>query len=81
MQCLFTELINRHILICVKRKELEKKLNQLARSTNKQITWAEGGNHSKVCIGELTITVPRHNEINEITARSIIKYFERNLQA
>ncbi|RFT27256.1 hypothetical protein CG405_08285, partial [Gardnerella vaginalis] len=39
------------------------------------------GNHSKVCIGELATTVPRHNEINELTARSIIRYFERNLQA
>lgn len=62
-------------------KRVGEKLNQLARSTNRQITWSEGGNHSKVCIGELATTVPRHNEINELTARSIIRYFERNLQA
>ena len=42
--------------------------------------WEEGGNHTKVTIGPLHSTIPRHSEINEITARSIIKYFSKGLQ-
>ena len=33
----------------------------------------EGGSHSKVWIGERFVTVPRHNEINELTARAILR--------
>lgn len=33
----------------------------------------EGGSHTKVSIGENHTVVPRHNEINEITARAILK--------
>ena len=38
----------------------------------------EGGSHSKVWIGERFVTVPRHNEINELTAKSIIAKVEED---
>jgi mRNA interferase HicA len=36
----------------------------------------EGGNHTKVSIGNRTEMVPRHNEINEMTAKAIIRQLE-----
>lgn len=33
----------------------------------------EGGSHTKVVIGNRATVVARHNEINEITARAILK--------
>ena len=34
---------------------------------------SEGGSHTKVQIGDKRTVVPRHNEINEITARKILQ--------
>lgn len=31
----------------------------------------EGGSHTKVRLGDSFVTVPRHNEINELTANGI----------
>lgn len=64
----------------MKRKDLEKRLNQLAKAKGTTAQWKEGGNYSKVTIKGITSTVPRHSEINEITAKSIVKYFEENLK-
>ncbi len=38
----------------------------------------EGGGHSIWTNGDLTEPVPRHNEINEYTAKEIIKKAKRN---
>ncbi|MBF9670359.1 hypothetical protein [Bifidobacterium dentium] len=64
----------------MKRKELEKRLNRLDKEHNATAIWSEGGSHSKVAIQGVETTVPRHSEINELTARGIIRYFERNLK-
>lgn len=37
----------------------------------------EGASHTKVKIGDRQNVVPRHNEVNEITAKKIIQHFER----
>ncbi|WEV47302.1 hypothetical protein OZX62_03215 [Bifidobacterium sp. ESL0690] len=63
----------------MKRKKLERRLWEIARLHNLDITFREGGNHTIVVIGSTQSTIPRHREINEITANSIIRYFERNL--
>ena len=34
---------------------------------------AEGGSHTLVRVGNRRTTVPRHREINEVTARNILK--------
>ena len=64
----------------MKSKELERKLNKLAKEHGETSIWTEGGNHSKVSIQGIETTVPRHSEVNELTARGIIRYFERNLK-
>jgi len=49
-----------------------KQINQIAKDNNHIPIWAEGGNHTKVTLGTITITVPRHSEINERTAQAIL---------
>ena len=50
----------------MKRKELERKLNKLAKEHGETAIWTEGGNHSKVSIQGIETTVPRHSEVNEL---------------
>lgn len=54
--------------ISVKRRDLESKLRELGWEFLRH-----GGNHDIWALGEDTIPVPRHNEINENLARSILK--------
>jgi mRNA interferase HicA len=54
----------------VKRRDLEKKLKQLG-------WWKiDGSKHDKWTNGRDCIAVPRHSEINEFTARGIIREAE-----
>ncbi len=50
-----------------------RKLREHAKVTGQSIAEVEGGNHTKVTIGGMQTTVPRHSEINEITAKAILK--------
>lgn len=50
-----------------------KMLRDYAKTTGQTITETEGGSHTKVTVGDKQSTVPRHSEINEITARAILK--------
>lgn len=63
----------------MKRKELEKRINAIAKAHGTTAMWTEGSNHSKVSINGVATTVPRHGEVNELTAKGIIRYFERSL--
>ena len=58
----------------MKRTELMRKLRDIARDQGQELQVTEGGRHTKVRIGERQTTVPRHTEINEHTARGIIKH-------
>lgn len=52
----------------MKRKDLLKKIREAG------FTIKEGGEHSKVYRGSAMLTeVPRHTEINELTAKAILK--------
>ncbi|MGZ3632830.1 MAG: type II toxin-antitoxin system HicA family toxin [Parachlamydiaceae bacterium] len=57
----------------MKKKDLEKKLSRagwwLAR---------HGGNHDIWTNGNTTTQIPRHPEVNELLAKSIIKIAEKN---
>lgn len=58
----------------MKKTHLEKQL--------KKYGWwkyAEGANHEKWTNGALKTTVPRHREINELTAKGIIKLAKENV--
>lgn len=53
-----------------------KRLSQIAREQGEELVVEEGGSHTKVWIGHRMVTVPRHREISEFTARGIIRKME-----
>jgi len=57
----------------MKRRDLIAAINQIAKSKGLTPLWTEGGQHSKVTLGSTAVSVPRHNEINEDTAKAILK--------
>ena len=57
----------------MKRRDLMKTLRQHAKDLDVDMVETEGGSHTKVVIGDRRTVVPRHSEINEITAKSILK--------
>lgn len=61
----------------MKRRDLIRRLKAIARERGMDMTIVEGASHTKVRIGDRQNVVPRHVEINEITARQIIRHFER----
>lgn len=50
-----------------------KRLRQIAKDQGARFVVTEGGSHSKVWLGERFVIVPRHKEINELTARGILR--------
>ncbi|MGL4178021.1 MAG: hypothetical protein ACRCSN_18330 [Dermatophilaceae bacterium] len=54
-----------------------KRLRAIAESQGTDLVTTEGANHTKVWIGDRQNVVARHNEINDITARKIIRHFTR----
>jgi mRNA interferase HicA len=59
----------------VKRTELLKTLRKLARAYMTEVTVVrEGGAHTVYRCGPAQFTVPRHTEINENTARGILRH-------
>lgn len=50
-----------------------KKLAEQAKAEGLELVETEGGSHTKVKIGDRQSVVARHNEINEITAKQILK--------
>jgi hypothetical protein len=57
----------------VKRTELLRQLRKIAREKGLVFEMKEGGVHSKVWIGDRFVTVPRHSEVNELTAKGILR--------
>lgn len=64
----------------MKRRDL---IRRIAKAAAKQgVTWdveRDGGRHTVYTLDGLRIIVPRHNEINEITAQGILKDCEPKL--
>lgn len=58
----------------MKRRKLERILTDMARKHNLAITFRQGGNRTIALIRTMRVAMPRHREINEITATSIIRY-------
>ncbi|GAB2605997.1 hypothetical protein GCM10027067_16780 [Pseudactinotalea suaedae] len=50
-----------------------KRLTKQAKALGQEMIVTEGGSHTKVRIGDTQTVVPRHSEINEITATAILK--------
>jgi division protein CdvB (Snf7/Vps24/ESCRT-III family) len=57
----------------MKRKDLMKRLRKMASEQGVELTEKEGGLHTKVFLGEHFVVVPRHTEINEYTAKGILR--------
>ena len=56
-----------------KRKDILKRIASYAKSHGLELTVTEGGSHTKVQLGDRRTTIPRHNEINELTTKAIYK--------
>jgi mRNA interferase HicA len=64
----------------VKRVDLIKKVTVAAREAGKDFTLVrEGGSHSIFRCGRQNVVVPRHLEINELTARRIMRDLDDEL--
>lgn len=61
----------------MKRTDLMKRLRNIAKDKGHTAIVKEGGPHTKVTIGDVKVTVPRHNEINEHTANGILEDAEQ----
>jgi len=58
----------------VKRKDLKRQIMKIAKLNNVTVEFTEGGNHEHCRInGHLVTVLPRHTEVNELTAREILK--------
>lgn len=57
----------------MKKRDLEKKLRDLAKAADADFHFVGGSRHDKFKLKGSVILVPRHREINEITAAEIIK--------
>ena len=57
----------------MRRSDLLKRLRQLAKEAGVVFEITEGGSHSKVHLGGRFVIVPRHNEVNELTAKAILR--------
>ena len=62
----------------MKRRDLLKRLEAIAKQQGVELLQEEGGSHTKVYIGDKQSVVARHNEINDMTAKGIIKHFGGN---
>lgn len=64
----------------VKQRDLIKRITEHAAGVG--VSWTlvrEGGNHAVYRLGDTTIPVPRHREINEVTAVAIFKQCQPEL--
>lgn len=61
----------------MKYRELIRRLRRIAAEHDVTFTFVrEGSNHELWAIDDERIVIPRHREINERTANSIIRYVE-----
>lgn len=58
----------------MKYRLLKKRITDEAHARGLDVVWVEGANHTKVSVGGIQTTIPRHAEVNEITARSILRF-------
>jgi mRNA interferase HicA len=59
--------------LLVKRRELVRRLTALAAQHGEQLLLVrEGARHTVYRVGSRSVVVPRHREINELTASAIL---------
>lgn len=60
----------------MRRTELIKRIGKIAKAKGVVAEYTEGAKHTKVSLGDKQTTIPRHTEINELTARAILRSLE-----
>lgn len=63
----------------VKQTEVLKKIRKAAKAQGLTYTEQELTRHLGITVGTTSTTVPRHNEVNEITAQAIFKQLSGEL--
>lgn len=58
----------------MKRRDLEKQIRAIAKAKGLTPEFTEGGKHQHVRLGDKQTTIPRNNDINEMTSRGILKH-------
>lgn len=48
-------------------------IHRHAQERGLKVVITEGGNHTKVTLGSRRTVIPRHSEINELTAKAIMR--------
>ena len=56
-----------------KRKDILKAISNYAKSSNQELIIKEGGNHTRIWVGDRYTTLPRHREIADLAAQRIYK--------
>lgn len=57
----------------MKKRDLEKELKRIANNAGFEFEFVGGTKHDKFRVNSVMVMVPRHKEINEVTAQEIIK--------
>lgn len=63
----------------MRKRDLVAKLRKAAKDAGLSFEIEQGGRHEKANIDGLRIPIPRHREINDLTARSILRQAEDKL--
>ncbi len=64
----------------MKKQQLRKTLNKMAKEHNVDFDTGSGTKHDKWVFNGQKLIIPRHNEINELPARGIIEAAESTLE-
>ncbi|WP_147305412.1 hypothetical protein [Subtercola boreus] len=57
----------------MKSRDLDKRIRQLAKTAGASVLFDNGGKHDVFTVNGTLVVVPRHSEIGEMLARTIIK--------
>ena len=57
----------------MKRRDLLRELQRIARENERSLEVREGGNHTLVRIGDWKEIIPRHREVKEPLAKAILR--------
>ena len=64
----------------MKRIDLLRMISKAAMEVGSPwVMTREGGNHSIFTLRETTVQIPRHRDIDELTAKAIMKHLEKEL--
>ena len=64
----------------MRRLDLEKRIARMAKSSGVEWTYVRSGHaHDIWRCGSIQVSIPRHREINEYTARGIMEALEAEL--